>query len=234
PGVLERLEVGAATLRELNPRLIYCAISAFGAAPGDSPLAGHDLNFVARSGFLAMTTVGDEPAMPGAQLADLTSGLMAATAILGALQAREHSGTGCFLDVPMDGAMRWLMEPWYAVAQAGEAVDKQVGHILVGNLACYRLYRTADGRHLAVAALEPHFWDRFCVAIGKPELVRRHSDADQAALKAEVAEVIAQRPLATWAAIFSQVDACVTPVWTVAEAAAAEPARVELRVKDER
>ncbi|NTW00725.1 MAG: CoA transferase [Oscillochloris sp.] len=230
PGVLDRLGLGAATLREANPRLIYCAISGFGSAAGDSLMAGHDLNFVARSGFLAMTTAAGEPAMPGAQLADLTSGLMAATAILAALQARERTGKGAFLDVPMDSAMRWLMTPWYAVAQAGIAVSGEDGHILAGNLACYRVYRAADGRHLAVAALEPHFWERFCVAIGRPDLATRQNDTNQAELVAEVATVIAARPLAAWHTIFAEVDACVTPVLTVAEAAAG-PTTMNLPVR---
>jgi crotonobetainyl-CoA:carnitine CoA-transferase CaiB-like acyl-CoA transferase len=231
PGVLDRLGVGAKALREESPRLIYCAISGFGAAPGDSLMAGHDLNFVARSGFLAMTTAAGEPAMPGAQLADLTSGLVAATAILAALQARERTGEGAFLDVPMDAAMRWLMAPWHAVAQAGVAVSAEDGHILSGNLAYYRVYRTADGRHLAVAALERHFWERFCAAINRPDLSPRHDDPDQPTLIAEVAAVIARQPLAVWREIFAEVDACVTPVLTVAEAAAAGRAGVELPVR---
>ena len=230
PGVLDRLGVGAAALRAENPRLIYCAISGFGAAPGDSGMAGHDLNFVARSGFLAMTTAGGEPAMPGAQLADLTSGLVAATAILAALHARERTGTGAFLDVPMDDSARWLMEPWYAVSQAGIVVDAETGHVISGNLACYRVYQAADGRHLAVAALERHFWDRFCVAIDRPDLAPRHEAPDQPALIAEVAAEIARRPLAEWGAIFAEVDACVTPVLTVAEAAHGT-ASVELPVR---
>jgi crotonobetainyl-CoA:carnitine CoA-transferase CaiB-like acyl-CoA transferase len=230
PGVLDRLGLGAAALCAENPRLIYCAISGYGAAPGASAMAGHDLNFVALSGFLAMTTAGGEPAVPGGQLADMTSGLVAATAILAALQARERAGAGAFLDVPMDAAARWLMAPWHAVQQAGIAVSAEVGHTLSGSLACYRIYRAADGRHLAVAALERHFWDRFCAAIGQPDLAPRHEDPDQPALIAEVSAVIGRRPLAEWSAIFAEVDACVTPVLTVAEAAR-EPAGLELPVR---
>jgi crotonobetainyl-CoA:carnitine CoA-transferase CaiB-like acyl-CoA transferase len=187
---------------------------------------------MALSGFLAMTTAAGEPAVPGAQLADMASGLIAVTAILAALQARERIGAGAFLDVPMDAAARWLMAPWHAVSQAGLEVSIAAGHPLSGSLACYRIYPAADGRHLAVAALERHFWERFCDAIGRPELGPRHGDADQAPLIAEVAEVIAARPLAAWQATFAAVDACVTPVLTVTEAAAAHPARVELPVRE--
>lgn len=215
PGVLERLGVGPVALQALNPRLIYCALSGYGLSGPDHQLAGHDLNFVALSGLLAATRVGDEPALPGTQLADLVSGLMAASAILAALYARGD-GPGCLLDVPMRDATRWLMSPWYAVARAtaGAAADT-----LSGAAACYRAYRTADGRHLAVAALESHFWARFCAAIGRPDLAPRQHDTDQAALAAEVSTVIATRSLADWRALLADLDACVTPVLTVAEAA---------------
>ncbi|MFQ3661717.1 MAG: CoA transferase [Chloroflexaceae bacterium] len=212
PGALDRLGVGAAALQALNPRLIYCALSGYGLSGPLSHLAGHDLNFVALSGLLATTTVGDEPALPGTQLADLVSGLTAATAILAALLARGD-GPGCRIDAPMLGATRWLMTPWYAVACAGE----QAGG-LTGRAACYRAYRTADGRHLAVAALEPHFWARFCEALGRPDLIPRHQDADQQALADEIAALIARRRLEDWLPVFVDLDACVTPALTLEEA----------------
>jgi crotonobetainyl-CoA:carnitine CoA-transferase CaiB-like acyl-CoA transferase len=130
----------------------------------------------------------------------------------------------------MDAAARWLMAPWHAVSQAGIAVSADTGHTLSGSLACYRIYQTADGRHLAVAALERHFWDRFCVAIGRPDLAPRHSDSDQAALVTAVAAEVARRTLAAWSDTFTEVDACVTPVLTVAEAARG-PASVALPVR---
>lgn len=213
PGALERLGLGPTALRALNSRLIYCALSAFGLSRPRSHLAGHDLNFVALSGLLATTTAGDEPALPGTQLADLVSGLTAATAILAALLARGN-GPGCLIDAPMLAATRWLMTPWYAVARAGE---QRRG--LSGQMACYRAYRTADGRYLAVAALEPHFWARFCEALGRPDLASRQQDADQQALASEVAALIARRPLEEWQPVFAALDACVTPVLTLEEAA---------------
>jgi len=220
PGALKRLGLGPAALRAANPRLVYCAISGFGLADG-SGRAGHDLNFMALSGYLGLSVAGDTPAMPGAQLADMVSGLAATTAILAALQARERSGAGCLLDAPMDAAARWLLSPWLAAAAAGLAITPERTHPLAGARACYRLYRAADGGHLAVAALEPHFWARFCETIRRPELAARQDDAGQAALIAEVARTIAAEPLAAWAARFANVDACVTPVLSLAEAAAA-------------
>lgn len=216
PGALERLGLGADALQQLNPRLIYCGLSGFGAGGEEAERAGHDLNFLALSGLIAATRAAGEPAIPGAQLADMVGGLVAAAAILAALHARAASGAGCVIDAPLLGAARWLMAPWHAVARAGAGPTADA---LTGGQACYRLYRTADGRELAVAALEPHFWARFCAAIGRQDLVSRQHDADQATLIAEVQGVIAGRTLAGWAAQFAEVDACVTPVLSVAEAA---------------
>jgi alpha-methylacyl-CoA racemase len=219
PGALARLGLGADELRELNPRLIYCGLSGFGAAGEGLERGGHDLNLLALSGLLAATTAAGEPAIPGTQLADLVGGLTAATAILAALHARAATGAGCTIDAPLLGAARWLMAPWHGVALAGTTVATEPTAALTGGQACYRLYRTSDARQLAVAALEAHFWARFCAAIGRPELGPRQHDPDQPALIATVQAVIAERSLAEWTALFAEVDACVTPALSVAEAA---------------
>lgn len=214
PGALERMGLGLPALRAANPRLIYCALSAFGTDGPESVKAGHDLNIVALSGLLATTSVGGEPALLGTQVADLVSGLMAATSILAALNERARSGAGCALDAPMLAAARWLMAPWYEVERL-----RPGARLLTGERAYYRTYRTADGRHLAVAALEPHFWARFCAAIGRLDLGPRQNDADQEALAREVEAVVAQRTLAEWRAVVDELDVCISPALTVAEAA---------------
>jgi alpha-methylacyl-CoA racemase len=217
PGALDRLGLGATALAEHHPRLIYCAISGYGLHGPQREQAGHDLNFVALSGLIASTQAAGRPALPGAPLADMISGMTAATAILAALQARERTGAGGRLDVPMVAAAAWLMAPWHAVARA----DAPLGDALTGGQACYRLYACADGRHLAVAALEPHFWQRFCTAIARPELIPLHmaTGTAQNELQATVEGTIARRTLAEWEAVFESIDACVTPVRTVEEAA---------------
>ncbi|MCU0495659.1 MAG: CoA transferase [Chloroflexaceae bacterium] len=219
PGVLARLGLGADSLRAANPRLVYCALSGYGSTGPQAQRAGHDLNFVALSGFLGNTSVGGVPAMPGTQLADMVSGLRAATAILAALHERTRTGLGATLDVSLHEAATWLMTPWWAVARSGSPVPPE-GSLLTGERACYRLYRTADGRYLAVAALEFHFWHRFCMALGREDLVPLHADlAAQPHAIAEVSTVIATQPLHYWEERFRHVDACVSPVLTVEEAA---------------
>ena len=92
--------------------------------------------------------------------------------------------------------------------------------MLTGGLACYRIYETADGRHLTVGALEPCFFRRLTELLGRPELAERQFDADQEALAAELAAIFAARPLAEWLELFDAEDVCVGPVATIAEAAA--------------
>lgn len=216
PGALERMGLGAAALRALNPRLIYCALSGFGAASPDRERGGHDLDFEALSGLLATTTVAGTPALPGTPLADMASGLMAATAILAALHARAQTGQGTSIEAPMLDAARWLMMPWYAVehARPGE-------RLLTGERAYYRVYATADGRYLAVATLEAHFWARFCRVLGREDLISRQYEEDQDGLAAEIAAAVAERSLDAWKEALVGVDACVNPVLSLAEAAEA-------------
>lgn len=220
PGTMSRLEIGPEQLQHLNPQLIYCALSGFGSNGPLSAAAGHDLNYVALSGFLGMTLVNDQPAMPGSQIADLVGGMAALTAVLAALRERDRSGQGRFLDIALSDAAVWLMTPWLATLATGQQVTTREGNTLAGALAYYRLYATADGRYLAVAALESHFWRRFCATIGRPDLSERQNDADQEALATIIGEVIVARTLEYWASLFADVDACVTPVLNLAEAAA--------------
>ncbi|MFV9507887.1 MAG: CaiB/BaiF CoA transferase family protein [Oscillochloridaceae bacterium umkhey_bin13] len=228
PGALARMGLGAEVLRTLNPRLIYCGLSGFSSDSPDRDRGGHDLDFEALSGLLATTSVAGTPALPGTPLADMASGLTAATAILAALYLRTQTGVGATLEAPMLGAARWLMMPWYAVEQArpGE-------RLLTGERAYYRVYATADGRHLAVAALEPHFWGRFCTVLGREDLIARQYEADQERLAQDVAQIVAGRTLADWQAALAGVDACVNPVLSLGEAAAANgPLRMDLPIRE--
>jgi alpha-methylacyl-CoA racemase len=232
PGVLARLGLDAVELGAENPRLITCAISGFGLEGAQHTRAGHDLNFLAQAGFLAMNVANDVPAMPGSQVADMLSGLAAATAIVAALHQRERSGLGQILDAPMQAAAHWLMAPWQAATQVGVPVapDARVG--LSGDLACYRMYRTADGRYLAVAALEAHFWAGFCREVQRPEWMALQYDwPAQPTLIADVAALIGTRVLADWAERFAELDVCVTPVLHVEEAAAASAVSLALPVR---
>jgi alpha-methylacyl-CoA racemase len=202
PGVVERLGVGPDDLPET---VVYCSLTGFGA--GD-PRAGHDLNYQGWAGLLADTA----PAMPPVQIADLAAGALYAVAqILAALLERERTGKGRRITISMTHNAHRLV----AHRLGGEPFPR----LLTGGLACYRIYATADGRHLTVAALEPKFFERLCKLIGHPELAERQWDNDQEALATELAEALAAKPLATWLELFEGEDVSAGPVATLGEAA---------------
>jgi alpha-methylacyl-CoA racemase len=155
PGVMDRLGVGFSVLREANPSLVYCAITGYGQ---DGPLrarAGHDLNYLARTGVLGLSGDADgPPVQAAAQIADIAGGaLMAAFGILAALRSQ----TGQFVDISMaDGALSLLGMPAAGFLSGGDA-PRRGDLVLGGRLLCYRVYACADG-WVSMGALEPKFW----------------------------------------------------------------------------
>ncbi len=203
PGVAERLGLAP------GPRTVWCAITGFGSGDRHEQRAGHDLNYLGWAGVLWDTA----PAWPPVQIADLAAGgLGAVMRILAALLERDRTAKGGHVVVSMTHGSHRLV----AHRLGGDTLPR----MLTGGLACYRIYETADGRHLTVAALEPVFFRRLAQVLGRPELAERQFDADQEPLAAELATIFAARPLAEWLELFDAEDACVGPVATIAEAAA--------------
>lgn len=209
PGVMERLELGYASLAAINPALVYCAITGYGS-PGPLALrAGHDLNYLARSGALSLMPLADgRPAIPGLQVADLAGGLEAAFLIAAGLSDRGRTGRGRRVEVSMTGLMRsWTLLP-RAARRAGLS-----GLPLTGELPCYHVYAVADG-FLTVAALERPFWAEFCQVIGRRDLEDRQFD--QAAI-VDVADALRARTRSEWMERFGDRDVCVEPALSLAE-----------------
>ncbi len=207
PGVAEKLGIGPG---DVPATTVYCSITGFGDTGRNRLRAGHDVNYLGWAGVLA-----DAPdQLPPIQIADLAAGALGAvTQVLAALLERERTGRGPRIVVSMTHRSHDLV----AHRLGGEPVPR----LLTGGLACYRIYATADGRHLTVGALEPKFFNRLCELVDRPELADRQFDEDQEALAAELAAVFATRPLDAWLEHFDDDDVCVGPVWTREEAAAA-------------
>ena len=206
PGVAARLGIGPDDVPETT---VYCSITGFGVGNRHEQRVGHDLNYLGWAGALWDTA----PAWPPVQIADLAAGgLGAVTRILAALLERGRTGKGARIVVSMAHGSHRLVSH-----RLGEDTTPR---LLTGGVACYRIYETADGRHLTVAALEPAFFRRLVEILGRPELAERQFDADQEALAAELAAVFVKRPLAAWLELFDAEEVCVGPVATVAEAAA--------------
>ena len=198
PGVWERLGV------QLPETTILCSITGFGAYGPHRLDAGHDLNYLGYAGALEDTA----PALPPVQVADLGAGAQAAVIeVLAALLERARTGRGAHLIVSMThGSHRFVAH------QLGQPVPR----LLTGGAACYRIYETADGRYLTVAALEPKFWRNLCDLLERPDLVERAFEPRLPALE----ELFRSRTLRDWLDLLEGKDTCVGPVLTLAEAAA--------------
>jgi alpha-methylacyl-CoA racemase len=223
PGVLDRLGVGYHRLREVNPRLVYCAITGYGQ---DGPLrdrSGHDVNYLGLNGLLGLTGEADgEPVQAAGQIADLGGGaLMAAVGILVALRERERSGEGQLVDCSMfDGSLSWLGMV-AAETLAGGRAPRRGQLMLAGSATCYRPYRCADG-YVTLGALEPKFWQAWCRGVGREDLLDHAFDPPGSETHQAVREVFAQRTREQWREFASEHDCCLEPVLELDEVLASE------------
>jgi len=222
PGVMDKLGVGFAALREANPSVILLSISGYGQTGPYRERAGHDLNYIALAGVLAMGGArGGAPALPGIQIADFAGGgLWGAVGVLGALAARGRGQREArHLDLSMtEGAMA-LLAAEIGNYDASGRPPRRSAETLNGGLACYGVYQTADGKYLSVGSLEPKFWLGFNAAIGRAgdmsEIIRDSEGQD--AIRAEIAAILETRTRAEWEAHFRAHDVCVEPVLEVEE-----------------
>lgn len=226
PGVADKLGIGYEAVRAVNPRIAYCSISGYGQNGPYRHLAGHDLNYLGYAGVLEQIGhAGGPPVIPNFQIADLLGGaLTAAMGILAVLLEAQRTGQGRHIDVSMTDSV--LAHAYFAMlrlSDAGTSAPRGTD-LLSGGLPCYSVYETADHRYMAVAALEPKFWQSCCQVLGRPDLVERHWVAGEegAKVKAELAAIFATRSRDEWAALFVPADCCVTPVLSPEEALANE------------
>ncbi|HEY6406024.1 MAG TPA: CaiB/BaiF CoA-transferase family protein [Ktedonobacteraceae bacterium] len=223
PGVMERLGLGYERLREVQPGIIYCAISGFGQDGPYRLRAGHDLNYAGYAGLLHYNRgANGEPAMPASQLGDLAGGsYMAVMGILAAVFGRTKTGEGDKIDVSMtEGVMSLL--PLAASAYLNTGKAPRPGHsALDGGLPCYNIYETKDGKHVTLAALEPKFWHAFCTHTGHLELLPFHTPVGPGE-REEAMEILRAifktKTRDEWVAELGEVDACVGPVYSIDEA----------------
>jgi crotonobetainyl-CoA:carnitine CoA-transferase CaiB-like acyl-CoA transferase len=222
PGVVQALRVDAAAVRTINPRVVYASISGYGQDGPRAAAAGHDINYLALAGVLdQIGSAGGPPALANLQIADLLGGAaMPAVAILGALYDAQRSGRGRDIDVAMtDAVLAHNVFPLQALVEHGRTTPRGTD-LLTGGVPCYGVYATADGRHLAVGALEEKFWRTLCEALQRPDLVPfgRASGEEGERTRSALAKIFGEAPLAHWVEHFRDIDCCVTPVLTLAEA----------------
>lgn len=224
PGVMARLGAGFDAVAAVNPALVYCSITGYGQDGPYRDEPGHDINYGAITGVADQLGTTAGPALSNLPLADLMGGtLTSAMGILAALFDAQRSGQGRHVDIAMaDAVLAHAVMPMAELLTHGSTAPAGTD-VLTGGLACYGMYATQDGRHVAVGALEDKFWQILCARLGHPEWVERHRSGDparEAALRADLARVFAGQPMSHWATVFEGAQACVTPVLHLQEALA--------------
>ena len=216
PGVMERLGLGYAALKAINPRLIYVSITGYGQTGPYKDRAGHDINYLALAGVASYTGRQDSGPVPlGVQLADVGGGsLHAVVGLLAAVIARQQSGVGQYLDVSMTDCSFSLNAMVGAGYLACGVEPVREGHVLNGG-SFYDYYRTRDGRWMSVGSLEPAFMQQLCTALGRPELAAQGLAPE---LKVALQVEFEKRSFNELCDLFSGVDACVEPVLSLSEA----------------
>ena len=220
PGVLTRLGFGTDELARLNPRLIHCSLSGYGQTGPHAVTAGHDLTYMALTGGLWASGTAAHPVMTFPPLADHAGAMLAVIGILSALVRRGVSGKGARLDLSLsEAALSWMGGILTASHRFGDCPRET--DIINGGAAFYRIYKTADGRFVALAALEEKFWERFCTVVGRPDWLGRQSEPmPQHGLIADIEALFASRPRADWVELLVPADCCFEPVLEPAEVAA--------------
>ncbi|WP_067683465.1 CaiB/BaiF CoA transferase family protein [Nocardia miyunensis] len=221
PGVTERLGLGPEPCRRRNPALIYARMTGWGQSGPWARTAGHDLNYLAVSGVLSTIGPAGEPAIPLNLLGDYGGGSMFLVAgILAGLYERDSSGTGQVVDAAILDGLSQLAHPIWSFRQMGMWTEQRNTNILDGGTPWYSIYRCADDRHVAVAALENKFYSELLDGLGltPADVPDRAEKQSWPALRSILTQRFASRTRDEWAARFADTDACVTPVLTMSEA----------------
>ena len=221
PGVATRLGVGYEDVKKANSSIVYCSISGYGQSGPYSQWAGHDINYLAVSGFLACsgTDSNDIPTIPGATVADSAGGGMhAAISIISSLLNRFRTGESVYLDVAVaDGVLSLMslhLDQYTATGR--ETIPK--GELLTGAFGCYSVYKTNDGGAVAVGAIEGHFFHNLCRLLELEEYIPFQYDlSKQDEIKGALEEKFLTQNRDFWSELLAAHDTCVTPVLSIAE-----------------
>ncbi|MFJ9656536.1 CaiB/BaiF CoA transferase family protein [Streptomyces griseoflavus] len=221
PGVAERLGIGPADCHARNPRLVYGRMTGWGQQGPLADRAGHDIAYIALTGALGMIGAPDRPpAVPANLLGDYAGGsLYLVVGVLAALHHARATGTGQVVDAAIVDGTAHLSAMIHGMLAAGVWQDRRGANLLDGGCPYYGTYATADGRHMAVGALEPRFYAEFLRLLGLDDLTGAHTDvARWPELRERVAARFETRTRDAWTAVFEGTDACVAPVLSLGEA----------------
>ena len=223
PGVTERLGVGPADCHARNPRLVYARMTGWGQDGPMAARAGHDITYISLTGALhAIGRAGERPVPPLNLVGDFGGGsMLLVVGVLSALWEAQRSGVGQVVDAAMVDGVSLLAQMMWGLRSQGLWTDGREENVLDGHAPFYDTYTCADGRHVAVGALEPQFYAAFLAGLGLDgqELPAQYDRNGWPVLRARFAEVFATRTRDEWAEVFAGTDACVTPVLAFGEVA---------------
>lgn len=222
PGVMERLSLGYEALKRINPQIIYCSITGYGQTGPYRNRPGHDNNYLSIAGLNDYSRRKDAAPTPhGFHIADLAGGsLHSVIGLLAALLHRERTGEGQFIDVSMTDAA-FTLNTIHGAGYLACGEEPQAEALRLNGGIFYDYYETKDGRYFSVGSLEPQFRKLLCEAIELPHLLPlsfSDAPADIDAFKTAVTDAFRSKSFAEWTSIFQELEACVEPVLTFAEA----------------
>ena len=220
PGLVEQLGLDAARCLAANPRLVYAKVSGWGQ---EGPLAGtpgNDINHLALTGALHAIGPASSPVPPLNLVGEYAGGAMfVALGMVAAILSAQATGRGQVIDAAQTDGVASLMTLYYALHGAGRWADARAGNLIDGGAPFYRCYACADGRHVAVGALEPPYFAALCEGLGlAPDRFQQYDRASWGDMADAFSEAFATRTRDDWTAVFEGREACVTPVLSLAEA----------------
>ncbi len=220
PGVMDKLGIGYEDLKKVNPSVIYCSLTGYGQTGPLRDAAGHDINYMARSGIISHAGRKEEgPSLMNFQIADIAVGsLNSVIGILAAVNHRRNTGQGQYIDVAMmDGCVPFNSIDGASFLVSGKQPERE-GERLNGGCV-YDFYETKDGQYMSVGSLEPQFWSRFCMAIGREDLIEGTVWPENVEeVKAQIRGIFKTKTREEWVEVFAEYDACVQPVLDLKEA----------------
>jgi len=221
PGVVKRLGIDYKSVSKVNKRIVYCSMSGYGQNGPYRDMPGHDVNYIGYGGVLGITgSSGGAPVIPGIQIADLTTGLMAVTAILAALLARERIGRGQYIDVAFLDVVTSLIVLPAAFCIGEEKSPKRGEWLLNGGFPCYNVYETKDGKYITIGCLEEQFWTNLCGVLGLTGFVKHQYTSDEAKLREmfqTLRDIFKTRTLDEWLKLLLKEDVPCGPVYDLDE-----------------
>jgi alpha-methylacyl-CoA racemase len=224
PGVVERLGLGPDELLARKPDLVYGRLTGWGQTGRLAPTAGHSLNYEAITGVI--DAIGPRAGAPVPLLQLLGDfaggGLTLAYGVMCALWEARRSREGQVIDVAMTDGVASIASVFYGMQASGFHQPERGTNLFDGGAPFYAVYECADGKHLSVAPIEGHFYQRFLevVGLGDADLPAQYDRERWPELRERIAAVLATRSRDDWAAVFEPTDCCVAPVLTFDEARA--------------